>query len=249
MPASLTIGRALGGLFAPLAALGSFLRGARLFHPDGVLYRADVEPEADDAVAHALAGTAVVRFSGALWRWPAGAAWPDILGAAVRFHPGEARAQDLLFATFRSVPEMLIAVLTTNVRDFLGNTYATVLPLRAPELGAVDLRLVPELRSADRGDRNARLARAVRDGRAILALEVRERRPGSAYRPLARITLREPIAGGGEDLRFDPIHAGVGIEPIGVLQAIRTVVYPASQLGRALARGRLGSPAKPPHQR
>ena len=248
MPASLTIGRALGGLFAPIAALGSFLRGGRLFHPDGVLYRADVAPEAEDAVAHALAGTAVVRLSGALWRWPGGGSWPDILGVAVRFHPGQRRAQDLLFASFRSVAELPLAVLTTNVCDFLASTYATVLPLCAPELGAVDFRLVPDLRVADTGDRYDRLERATREGRAVLSLQVRERRPGAAYRPLARLTLCEHLVGEGEDLRFDPFHAGLGIEPTGVLQAIRAVVYPASQLGRALARGRLGSPAKPPQQ-
>ncbi|MFT3776056.1 MAG: hypothetical protein QM820_62730 [Minicystis sp.] len=138
---------------------------------------------------------------------------------------------------------MPLAVFTTDVRDFLANNYGAVLPSRAPGLGLVDFRLVPEPIAAGGKDRNERLAHAVMEGRAVLTLQVRERRAGARYRDLAQITLRERVAGGGEDLRFDPAHAGLGIEPAGVLQAIRAVVYPASQLGRALARRRRRSPA------
>jgi hypothetical protein len=235
MKLSEAIGRLIGGALAPLAALGSLARRARLFHPDGVLYRADVEPIADDTVARALAGSALVRLSGALWRWPRGAKLPDILGIAVRFHPENSRAQDLLFATFRTSLELPLALFTTNVRDFLANTYGTVLPSRAPELGLVDFRLVPEPIAGDGADRRDRLERAVRAGRAVFVLQVRERRARARYRGIALLRLREQLEGGGEELRFDPFHAGAGIEPAGFLQAIRALTYPASQMARSLA--------------
>jgi hypothetical protein len=235
MKLSEAIGRVIGGATAPAAALGSFARRARLFHPDGVVHRADVEPINDDALARALAGTAIVRLSGALWRWPGGAGLPDILGVAVRFHPGEARAQDLLFASFRNTLTLPLAVFTTNVRDFLADTYYTVLPSRAPGLGRVTFRLVPEPTASNGGDRRERLERAVDAGRAVFVLQVRERRARARYRGLALIRLRERLEDVGEELRFNPFHAGLGIEPAGLLQAIRAVVYPASQMGRALA--------------
>ena len=219
-----TLGRWMGVALAPAATLGSFLRRARLFHPDGVLYRADVSALVDEPLARALEGSALVRLSGALWRWPESATRPDILGVAVRLHPGEPRAQDLLFASFHSVLGLPLAVLTTDVRDFLANTYATVLPSRAPGLGRVDFRLDPAAIATIGVDRRERLEQAVAAGRA------------ASPRALARLTLRERLQGGGDNLRFNPFHAGLGIEPTGFLQAIRAVAYPASQLGRAVSR-------------
>ena len=242
MEASATIGRVIGLLAAPAAALGSLLRGARLFHPEGVLYRAEVRPLAGGALARSLAGPALVRLSGALWRAKAGEnegaepALPDILGAAVRFQPGEATAQDLLFATFRSAALLPLGLFTTDVHDFLGNTYYAGLPFEAPELGRVELRLDPQPTPPSGRDRREKLQRAVAAGLAVLWLEARQQHPGAPWRRLAALELRERVPGGGETLRFDPFHAGLGIQPVGLLQTVRGVVYPASQLGRMLAR-------------
>jgi hypothetical protein len=227
------VGRFTGAVLAPLAAAGSALRGARLFHPEGVLHRADVEPLGDGALARALAGPAWVRLSGALFR---SRALPDILGAAVRFHPGTPREQDLLFATFRSVLALPFALFTTDARNYLANTYSTVLPSRVPGQGRVVFRLVPERIAGGPGDRDARLLRAVHEGRASFVLEVHGLAGRPGWEPLARLAIRERIEGGGEELRFNPWHAGLGIEPAGFFQTWRAVVYPASQLGRALAR-------------
>lgn len=229
------IGRITGALLAPLAAAGSALRRARLFHPEGVLYRADVEPLAETSLARSLRGAAWVRLSGAVFR---SRALPDILGAAVRLHPGEPREQDLLFATFGSVLTLPLAILTTNHRDFLANTYSTVLPSRAPGNGRVVFRLVPEHVGPGPGDRDARLRRAVAEGRAAFALEVRGKVGWPAWERIARVILRERLEGGGEELRFNAWHAGLGIEPAGFFQAWRAVVYPASQLGRAAVKSR-----------
>ena len=83
------IGRVIGALFAPAAAVGSFVRGARIFHPDGVVYRADVHADVTQGalgeLAGRLAGRALVRLSGATQRAKAGTSPPDILGVTLRF--------------------------------------------------------------------------------------------------------------------------------------------------------------------
>jgi hypothetical protein len=238
MGATEAIGRVLGLLAAPLAAAGSWLRGARLFHPDGVLYRAEVRAVAPGQLARSLEGPALVRLSGALRRWHGApeAERPDILGVAVRLQPDAPSAQDLLFASFRSTLTLALGPFTTDVHDFLGNTYYAVLPFHAPELGRVELRLDPEPAPTAGRDRRERLEHAVAAGHAVLWLEARALRVGATWQRLAAVDLRARVEGGGEALRFDPFRDGLGIRPVGLLQAVRAVVYPASQLGRALAR-------------
>jgi hypothetical protein len=239
MGATEVIGRVIGALAAPFAAMGSLIRGARIFHPDGVLYRAEVRAVAATTLARALEGPALVRLSGAMWRDEPGAERPDILGVAVRLQPGEPTAQDLIFATFRSALTLPLGPFTTDAHDYLGNIYYTALPSLAPELGRVELRLVPEPvppQEMPGCDRAERLQHAVVAGLAVLWLEVRPLRAGASWRRLAGVELRERLPGGGADLRFNPFLAGLGIQPTGLLQAVRSVVYPASQLGRSLAR-------------
>ncbi|MEO5730419.1 MAG: hypothetical protein ABI134_21320, partial [Byssovorax sp.] len=59
------IGRATGVLAAPVAALSSFIRGARIFHPEGVVYRADVHADVTEGalgeIGRRLAGSALAR--------------------------------------------------------------------------------------------------------------------------------------------------------------------------------------------
>lgn len=240
------IGRAIGGVFAPLAALGGLIRGARLFHPEGVVYRAQVTPIATEGavgeLAQRLAGPALVRFSGALWRRAHRAAVPEILGAAVRFTRNpkpEARAahgdQDLLFATIPSILLLPLAPFTTNRRDFLANTYNADLPFFVEGLGQVKFRLTTSNAGATGEDRLARLEHAVKTGRGALHLEVRRRR--GLWIPVAAIELRERADIDQEALRLNPFRSGRGIIPVGLLQSIRAAIYPASQIGRRAARG------------
>ena len=236
MGAREVIGRVIGILAAPLAATASLIRGARVFHPDGVLHRAEVRAAAATPLARSLEGPALVRLSGALWREMPGSEPPDILGVAVRLQPGEKTAQDLLFATFRSGLALPLGPFTTDAHDYLSNIYYSALPSRAPELGRVELRLVPGPAPTSGRSRAERLQRVVDAGLAVLWLEVRALRPGAEWRRLAAIELRERLPGGGEELRFNPFRAGLGIQPTGLLQAVRSVVYPASQLGRTTAR-------------
>ncbi|MCC6556670.1 MAG: hypothetical protein IT372_27230 [Polyangiaceae bacterium] len=244
------VGRAIGGALAPAAWEGSLIRRARLFHPDGVVYRAEVRPIAAEGplgdLGARLAGPALVRLSGGWWRWRAGRGErPDALGVAIRFRdrdevsaeasPGD---QDLLFESFSRLILLPIAPLITNYRDFLANTYHAVLPFEVAGLGRARFRLVPAPVKASGEDRRERLERAVEGGAAILRLDVRPLRRGARWTPIAEIALVERVALDQGALRFNPFRTGRGIVPSGLVQAIRAAAYAASQVGRATAGSR-----------
>src|SRR5581483_3247415 len=122
-----------GWLLAPLTGTLSLLRRARMFHPEGAVYRARVEtvPGPYAMLGRRLEGPALARLSTAWWR--SGKEWLDALGIAIRVgrDPGaEAKRgdQDLLFATIRSPWTTPFAPLTTEQHDFLANDYYGVSP-------------------------------------------------------------------------------------------------------------------------
>jgi hypothetical protein len=241
------LGRAVGGILAPVAMEASLARGAPLVHADGMVIRAEVAPvEAPEplgALGHALSGPALVRFSGALQRYREGRDLPDVFGAAVRFGAASQHPQDLLFATFRHVWELPIAALRTDPRDYLANEYSSVLPFHVPETAVLFVfRLVPEAQSPEGRDHVDRLERAVKAGRAALYLEARPETGRAPFTPIASITLKSRVILPPDEtaLRFNPFHNGAGVVPAGFFQALRAAVYPASMLGAALARGKVG---------
>src|SRR5690349_14170205 len=80
-------GELIGRLLAPLVGAISHARRARMVHPDGRTFLAGVQAvESASTLASigaALAGPALARFSGALWR--RGSGRHDVLGVALRF--------------------------------------------------------------------------------------------------------------------------------------------------------------------
>jgi hypothetical protein len=247
------IGRGVGVLFAPVAAIGSFVRGARVFHPEGVVYRADVYADVTDGalgkLAGRLAGPALVRLSSAMRHVKAGTSPRDILGVALRFNlpqgasPGpRSRPQDLLLLSIAHLWQVPIGALLTNPRDFLANDYHAISPFRVDGVGVVTFRLVPEVGAAEDEEETGRLERleqAVRQGRAVFRLQVKSEERGAAWKALATLALRKSVDIDQEGLRFSPFHDGAGLEPVGFVQGLRWAVYPASQAGRELRR-RLG---------
>jgi hypothetical protein len=251
------LGTLLGALLAPLAGGASLLRHGRVLHPSGVLYRADVEPIEPEGqggqqgsvgeVSRRLAGAALVRLSSALWRHRE---WTDVLGVAIRLRspddparltspraePGD---QDLLLATIRRPWTLLLAPWTTQQHDFLANDYYGVSPFEVDGYGRVEWRLVTSRpgTSEPGGDREARLERDVRAGRAELRLEMRSLGSEMAHRwlPVVRIRLVERVVLDEEALRFSPFLDGRGIRPYGFIHALRHATYAASQAGRQLA--------------
>jgi hypothetical protein len=224
-------------MLAPLTGLVSKAREARMFHPDGVVYTAQVEPCAKTldlrSLADRLGVDALVRFSSALWRDPH--EWPDVLGAALRFGEGPQR-QELLLATIRFPWTMPFAPLATNYRSFLWNHYHAVSPFEVDGVGIVKFRLrSPRLGNGSLLSRAEHLQRAVNDGRAVYELELRrlsEPPLSRRWEPIARLTLDSPRDLDQERLRFSPFRDGAGIRPIGFVQALRVAAYAASQQAR-----------------
>lgn len=233
-----------GALLAPLTGFTSWLRQSRMFHPRGILCRAEVRPRAstlpERRVAERLAGPALLRWSSAWWKR---GEWPDVLGCAVRFtrEPLDVRAkvddQDLLFATIRRPWTMAFAPLSTQVHDFLSNSYFAVSPFEVKELGRIEWRLRAEEPSPPGDDRQARLEQAIVSHRKLL-LEYcayrspRESRDDRAFRPLAVLELESVIELDQEALRFDPFQHGRDIVPVGFVHALRRATYATSQYSR-----------------
>lgn len=160
------LGRILGYFLAIFFGLISLIRRARVFHPDGVTYRAQIasitsfpHSFATQPLRKALRGEALVRFSGAWWRHRKSEfsgrreepkEWLDLLGCAIRFTQrvdGSVKPrpqdQDLMFATLRSVWTLPFAPFATRPQDFLANHYYAVSPFEAPGFQRVKFRLRP----------------------------------------------------------------------------------------------------------
>lgn len=244
------LGRAAGGLVAPLAAEFSLMRGARSFHPNGIVYRGAVTPIATlgpvGSLAQRLAGPALLRLSGGLGIQARGKEGPDVLGISLRLCASETPSaqpapgdQDLLFVSATSLWKLPFALLLTRAQDFMRNDYYALLPFDIQGIGSVLLRLSrhPGLAQAQSQGQNRaeRLANAVAAKNARFQLELRR---GGLLRPwqtVANIELIEAMPTLNQDaLSFHPFRSGRGIRPRGFLQAMRVAVYPASQLGRHL---------------
>jgi len=235
-------GEAIGGLWAPVVAMISHARKARMFHPEGHTFRGISEPACafDDPywpLAARLGGRVLARFSGALSRGERERL--DVLGFALRFrrsagepidHVAESGDTDLLSATIRSPLTMLGAPLFTNAHDFVTNRYWAVSPF-APSMidHRVELRLSPIDPVERPGRRAEKLASAVASGHATWLLEAR-RTLHLRWRPLCKIALTEAATIDQAALRFDPFR-GV-LEPVGLVHAIRRATYAASQHAR-----------------
>jgi hypothetical protein len=236
------LGRAVGVLLAPLTGAVSAVRRARMFHPEGTTYRAQVEPLATEPplseVAIRLSGPALVRMSTALWR--GGREWIDALGLAVRFRSSEEISpapdegdQDLLFATIRSPWTTPVAPLRTYPHDYLANDYYAVSPFYVPALGRkVKWRLVSPNMLFSGANRQDKLDHAMDKGLAVLRLEARRlgwRRP---WTPVAELRLLERVEMDQAALRFSPFRTGRGIQPRGFVHALRHATYATSQRAR-----------------
>lgn len=230
-------GLLVGAMLAPITGVVSKSREARMFHPDGLVYAAKVEPwaKAPDllSLAQRLGSSALVRLSSAFWRAPH--EWPDVLGAALRFGEGPER-QELLLATIRFPWTMPFAPLATNYRSFLWNHYHAVSPFEVDGVGLVKFRLrSPRLGNGKSLPRAEHLQQAVTEGRAVYELELRrlsEPPLSRHWEPIARLTLSNPCDLDQQRLRFSPFRDGAGIRPIGFVQALRVAAYAASQQAR-----------------
>ncbi|MFL5319227.1 MAG: hypothetical protein ACJ790_06185 [Myxococcaceae bacterium] len=229
-----------GWLLSPVTSAIAAVRRSRMFHPDGVVLMATVEPDGDSTqlaqLAQKLEGYALVRLSSAWWK--GNREWPDDLGLAVRFRktdevsPEAAEGdQDLLFATIRSPWTTVLAVLSTKIHDFLANDYYAVSPFQVEGVGRVKWRLVSSRPETHGHSRVERLLNAVRSTGAVFTLQAKL--SGQPYRNVAKLRLIQPVEIDQRRLRFDPFRDARGIVPVGFVQMLRRGAYAGSQKTRS----------------
>ncbi|WP_433272191.1 hypothetical protein ACQPZF_15735 [Actinosynnema sp. CS-041913] len=213
-----------------LVRLGSAMRGARLFHPRGVVFRAVFSvtgtqyhgvPLLDEPGEH----PALVRLSKAV-STPRGL--PDVLGLAVRIEDagGEGVPLDLALATTGS--RAGLRHLLTPRRDF-ATTYTSLLPY---QVGGRRLMLaaVPADPARHLPVDLAELPEAA----GPLAFRLMVAEVTGPWRPVATLTLTGPAP--DVDPSFDvTAHALDRFHPDGRLNRLRGPAYRASQRARGVA--------------
>lgn len=218
-----------GAASSVVFGLASFVRRARVFHPDGVAFAATVDVADAHGVLPPGSHDALVRFSRG-----AGLpeSMPDILGLALRLVDlyGPGAHQDLLLVTSGSRPGARHALVPS--RTFGHRRWSTVLPYvvggRRVVFGARPTS--PDLDGARQLDDLRRLARTGEDA-VRFALEMAE--PTGGWQELAAIRVgHECSEAENEGLRFNPANTGGGIQAVGALQTIRRRAYLGSQKGR-----------------
>jgi hypothetical protein len=235
-PVTRAVGVVLGAAVAPLFGVASFLRRARAVHPTGVAYEVTLTV---DHPLPLLAGTALgrvdrisglVRLSHGLGLGPGGS---DYRGFALRlFDRGRTRAQDIILVSAATVGGRQRLVRRTSYTC----RYCSVVPLNGPQ-GPVVFHALPM---------EAGIDDAVVDGgdAAGFRFQLFGGAPRQPWYPCADIVLGHPLPPReSETLRFDPGHADLGLEPSGLINALRGVVYPVSQRGRACWERRPDGPA------
>jgi hypothetical protein len=220
-----------GSVLAAWFGTLSRLRGKRVVHPEGVVFRGTLRPAGERLEGTAL-GTetpVLVRLSRALGL---PAALPDLLGLALRVPDafGTGRHQDALLVSCGSSPLGRRVFLPAS--GFAERPYTTLLPydFRGE-------RIVLEAQVCDPADPGPSLGELDRDGAGSLEYELRAIGPGGHARIVARILLHERLEPTqAESLEFDPTNTGAGLELAGALNRLRGPSYRGSQDGRRVAQ-------------
>lgn len=224
-----TAGRAGAALFGAL----SRLRGRRVFHPDGVGFEGALTVhgrKGEKALGAALVDEpavreCVVRFSRGLGLPEP---LPDVLGIALRVEHawGPGQPLDLLLVTAPS-PRVARHVLRP-ARGFAGPHYSTLLPYEiAGRRVLFGARVVAPSRLATLAD----VVEAAAAG--ALRVDIDLARGSGAWEPIGTVQVGRPLSvDAAERLRFNVWHAGVDVQPVGLLNAARRRAYEASQRAR-----------------
>jgi hypothetical protein len=239
MIVGMVLGMVLGALLAPLVFLVALVRGARVFHPDGVVHRARFTALGDHPAARALDGPALARLAPTFTS--VASQKPDVIGLAVRFRRDDTASpapadgdQDVLSATFDSFLALGAGRASTNVHDVLDNTFRTVASFALPGGGAHRLRWVGV--PIDRPASLPALADPELARRARFVLEISQ--DGDAWLAIGTLALGARVDVDQRALELTPFRTGRGVRPVGFLNGIRRVVYPASEAGRRLRAAR-----------
>jgi len=241
------VGLWAGSLIAPFFAFGSLLRQARIFHPQGINFRADVraiegaevDPRFTELVQGLTKGDALVRFSTGMWSVEK-IMLPDVLGMSIRFradrddnYKPEEGAQDLLLVTSECLMQLPVAALATNQYNFAGNAYHGMAPFEVAEQQDMLLRVVPTTQiDVTSTDRYQNIRTAVEEDDVVFRLETASQFQPMKWLPLVEIRLMAEVALDDTKLEFYPFRTGQNIIPQGFIQYMRPVPYLLSQYAR-----------------
>ena len=210
MPLPRNVTDAVGTLTALPFAIGSRLRGSKVFHPKGVVHaaRLTLDGHADlGFLGRPAEHEAIVRFSRGVGL-PESV--PDVLGLALRLPDvhGPGRHQDFLLATSGDAPithHLLIPAGHPRQRP-----YSSLLPYSA----GGDSFLIGALPGPT--EDRYQLAVSAINGR---------------FEPIGEIAIGERLPEAMDGMTFNPWNTGGGITPTGFINRLRAYVYPASQAG------------------
>jgi hypothetical protein len=225
---SIAAGVSVGALLAIVAAV----RGAKAVHPHGVVHTARLTvPKTDAPLAAARlfaapqTHAALVRFSRSLGLPHA---VPDLLGMSIRvldaYGPG--RHQDFLLVTSADWPVLHHLFLPAG--DVQQRPYTSSLPYRIGSRRFIVGALPHPQSPRPAGDTELdRAGAAAATGRMRFHLAVAT--PMGRFRPVAELHIGPPLPPSADALRFSPLNAGGGLQPIGMLNEMRRYAYPMSQ--------------------
>lgn len=208
----------------------SFMRNSRMFHPVGVLVKAEVKNLKTSVIK--FPPFAMMRFSSAWWK---NKEWIDVLGISIRFtddyqdEKSRESDQDLLFATIVSPWQMPLAPFMTHFRDFFKNIYYAVSPFIVSDQ-LVYFKLTT-LKASEEG--YSRLSILKENIYRHAGMELWMRRKNEAWVPVAELTLLHELNLDQRRLRFNPFLNGLNIKPYGFVHHLRIGAYRFSQFGRS----------------
>jgi hypothetical protein len=219
--------------------LGSALRGARVFHPQGFLCRGTWRVRRGAALAPDAAVLGPGTEHECLVRLSRGAglpeALPDWFGLTVRLENayGPGRHQDLLLNSSAGAP--LVRHLFLPAARWFAQAYSTCLPYRAgagPFLILLEPPAEPGPEPSLAGMRAA-VARRPRFEIAVAGSAGRRQRIG-------QLELRDPLPPDTPDVDFDPWNTGGGLKPATRINELRREAYRQSRRGRGRPSARRG---------
>lgn len=208
----------------------SFIRNSRMFHPVGIIAKAQVNAKGNYI---SFPPYALIRFSSAWWK---NKEWIDVLGISVRFSKEikneipQKEDQDLLFATIKHPWTMPFSPLSTHFRNFFENSYYAVSPFLV-DGNLVYFKLAIKKSVNFKDNRIAVLKENIHQ-HAVMELWMRK--VHEAWIPVAELTLLHELNLDQRLLRFNPFLNGLNIKPEGFVHHLRIGAYRLGQLGRSL---------------
>jgi len=193
-------------------------------------------PQGSDLLCTPAERDAIVRFSRSVG---VPRPLPDLLGVSLRVLDayGPERHQDVLMVSSVDLP--IGHHLFVPAADFQQRPYTSSLPYRAGGRETFLLGVTPIAGSPRPAgdDEFERLDRAAVTGRLVFGFAVAP--VAGRFRRVGSIRIGERLPQSLDALRFNPFNSGGGLEPSGVLNALRDYAYPLSQA--AWARRRTGA--------